>query len=71
MKNTVKSRTPFPEFQTGQVWEMPESRLQISQVGKTLVHYKHYRGKTLRAPVSLANKAALEKYLVEQKAVLI
>ena len=70
-KISQKSRVPLPPFETGQIWAMADSQLHIRQVGKTLVHYKHYQGKTVRAPVSLTNKAALEKYLIEQKAALM
>jgi hypothetical protein len=66
-----KSRIPLPPFLCGQVWELPDSRLHIGLVGKTLVHYKQYQGQTKRAPVSLANKVVLEKYLIAQKAVLL
>ena len=66
-----KSRIPLPEFQNGQVWQMANSNLQIDLVGKTLVHYKHYQGKTKRAPISLSGKKALEKYLKEHKAILV
>jgi hypothetical protein len=70
-KITQKGRAPFPPFETGQIWALADSQLHIRQVGKTLVHYKQYQGKTIRAPVSLTNKAALEKYLIEQKAALV
>ena len=66
-----KSRVPFPPFEAGQIWALADSRLHIGQVGKTLVHYKQYQGKTTRAPVSLTNKIALEKYLIERKAALV
>jgi hypothetical protein len=72
LKN-IKSnrRPPLPPFATGQVWQMEKSRLQIGTIGKTLVHYKHYRGTTVRSPVSLTGRAALEKYLIENNAVLV
>jgi len=63
-----KNRVPL---QSGQVWELADSNLQIGLVGKTLVHYKHYKGKTKRAPISLAAKYVLEKYLKENKAILV
>ena len=50
---------------------MGDSNLQIDLVGKTLIHYKHYKGQTKRAPVSLAGKAVLEKFLKKNKAVLV
>ena len=66
-----KSRMPLPPFETGQVWQMDDSNLHIGLIGKTLVHYKHYKGTTQRAPVSLAGKTVLEKFLIEKKAVLV
>jgi len=66
-----KSRTSLPPFATGQVWQLENSRLQIGTIGKTLVHYKHFRGTTVRSPVSLTGKATLEKFLIENDAVLI
>jgi len=66
-----KTRTSITPIQSGQIWELADSNLQIDLVGKTLVHYKHYKGKTKRAPVSLAAKTVLEKYLVENKAILV
>jgi hypothetical protein len=72
MNNTLqKSRPTRPPFQSGQVWELADSSLQIGLVGKTLVHYKHYKGKTKRAPISLAGIKVLEKYLKVNKATLV
>ena len=50
---------------------MEDSNVRIGLIGKTLVHYKHFKGTTLRAPVSLTPKRALEKFLIEKKAVLV
>ena len=50
---------------------MGDSNLLISQIGKTLVHYKHYRGVAQRAPISLAVKGDLEKFLIKHEAVLV
>ncbi|MEY4201608.1 MAG: hypothetical protein RLZZ265_3348 [Verrucomicrobiota bacterium] len=55
---------------TGQIWEMPNSSLRIGLIGKTLVHYKHYKGTCPRASLSLASKTVLSEYLVKNKAVL-
>jgi len=71
MSTITKRSIPLPPFLSGQVWEVADSQLHIGLVGKTLVHYKQYQGQTKRAPVSLANKAALEKYLIANKAVLV
>jgi hypothetical protein len=66
-----KSRIPLQPFESGQIWQLEDSNLQIGLVGKTLVHYKHYKGNTKRAPISLAGKTVLEKYLREKKAILV
>ena len=58
-------------FQTGQVWELEGSHVEIGMVGKLLVHYKHYRNENHRAPISLASKAQLEEFLHEKKASLL
>ena len=50
---------------------MAESNLRIGLIGKTLVHYKHYRGASPRASVSLANKGELSQFLLKNKAVLV
>lgn len=50
---------------------MENSNLHIGLIGKTLVHYKHYKGGFQRAPLSLAGKVVLEKYLIENEAVLV
>ena len=50
---------------------MEDSNVRIGLIGKTLVHYKHFKGTTLRAPVSLAAKTTLEEFLIEKKAVLV
>jgi len=72
MKTTKqKSRLTLPDFQTGQVWRMENSNLQIGQIGKALVHYKHYKGVAQRAPISLAEKGELEKFLIKHEAVLV
>ncbi len=70
--NDVKTEKTSAQtlFQNGQIWKMVDSSLQIDLVGKTLVHYKHYKGETKRAPVSLASKDVLAKFLKQNKAVL-
>jgi hypothetical protein len=66
-----KNRAPLPEIQSGQVWKMENSNLRIGMMGKTLVHYKQYKGDLPRAPIMLAGKAVLVKYLVDHEAVLV
>jgi hypothetical protein len=64
-------KTPRRLLQTGQLWKMDGSSLHIGMVGKTLVHYKHYRGATKRAPISLAALDTLEKFLKQNRATLV
>ena len=45
--------------------------MRIGLVGKTLVHYKHFKGEVKRSPISLSGKAVLEKFLKANKAILI
>ena len=65
------TRVPLKPLETGQIWQMQDSNLQIELVGKRLVHYKLYKGKTKRTPISLSGKEAVEKFLKENKATLI
>ena len=71
MKNkSRKNRVVLQPFESGQIWQMEGSSLEIGLIGKTLVHYKHYKGEMKRSPVSLLNKDALEKFLLANQAVL-
>ena len=53
------------------MWKMLNSNLHIGMIGKTLVHYKHFKTEAKRAPISLCSKGALEQYLIENNAVLV
>ena len=66
-----KSRTPAKQLESGQIWRMVDSQLEVGLVGKHLVHYKLIKGETKRTPTSLSAKKAVEKYLRENKAVLV
>jgi hypothetical protein len=71
MKKLRKKPTPLQPFQDGQIWQLGDSNLQIAHVGKTLVHYKHYKAQTKRSPVRLSNKGVLEKFLQDNDAILL
>lgn len=72
MKNRMQNnRISLQPFQNGQIWQMEDSSLEIALVGKTLVHYKHYKGQTKRSPVSLSGKDVLERFLKSNKAILV
>ena len=66
-----KSRIPPKPLETGQVWRMEDSHLDIDLVGKYLVHYKLIKHQAKRTPMSLSNIKAVEKYLKDNKAVLV
>ncbi len=70
MKNAMKKNRILP-LQSGQIWQMEGSLLRIGLVGKTLVHYKHFKGEAKRSPISLSGKAVLEKFLMVHKAILL
>jgi hypothetical protein len=50
---------------------MEDADLHVELIGKLLVHYKLFRGKAKRAPVSLAGIDVVEQYLRKNKAVLV
>ena len=64
-------RTPSTPIETGQLWQLEDSNVRIGLIGKTLVHYKHFRTAAPRAPVSLTTIGVLEKFLFDKKAVLV
>ena len=62
---------PFPLFESGQIWQMGDTTLEMGLVGKRLVHYKLYKAQAKRPPTQLLGKEALEKFLVERGAILV
>lgn len=70
-KSKKEPAAALPAFATGQIWQMEKSRVQIGMIGKTLVHYKHFRAGNVRSPVTLTGRVALEKFLIENSAVLV
>jgi len=68
MQNSSFTAVPF---ELGQVWQLSDSRLEIGLVGRTLVHYRHFKEPTFRSPTQLSAKGALEKFLKKHNAVLV
>ena len=66
-----KSRIPLKPLETGQVWRMEDSHLDIDLVGKYLVHYKLIKQEVKRTPMSLSSIKDVVKYLKDNKAVLL
>jgi hypothetical protein len=65
-----KTRSLLPPLQTGQIWQMEDSNLQVELMGKLLVHYKLFRGNAKRARISLAGIEVVQNYLKKNNAVL-
>ena len=66
-----KKNVPPKSVATGQTWQMTDSNIEITLVGRTLVHYKHFKPGVKRAPTLLLSKTALEEFLRKNKAVLV
>jgi hypothetical protein len=70
-----KTKTPRPvrvqPLEAGQVWEVAGMNLQVSLVGKLLVHYKLAKPGAVRIPNLVNGRATIEKYLKKNKAVLL
>lgn len=71
MRMKQKRSAPPPPIAAGQVWALPDSTVHVTLIGRTLVHYKHFKAGAARVPTSLINKAALEQFLLKNKAVLV
>lgn len=66
-----KSQNTPPPIKAGQIWQIPDSTILVTLIGKTLVHYKRIKPGAVRVPVSLINREVFEKFLIKHKAVLI
>jgi hypothetical protein len=66
-----KNRIALKPLESGQVWRMGDSNLHVELVGKRLVHYKLVKVNAKRTPTSLSVRTVVEKYLKENKAVLV
>lgn len=65
-----KTKVIPPSVATGQLWQMADSSIHVTMVGRTLVHFKHIKPGVVRTPVSLIKKTELEQFLSKNKAVL-
>jgi hypothetical protein len=70
-KPAPKRRAQLQPLAAGQVWRMAELNLQVGLVGKLLVHYKLAAPNAVRVSNSVGGRAAVEKYLKSNKAVLV
>ena len=68
----VKKNVPVKELAKGQIWKLPDSHIEILEIGKRLTHYRHFR--TLdakRVLIQLTGIQTIQAYLKTNKAVLI
>jgi hypothetical protein len=70
-KPAPKPRARLQPLETGQVWRVGEQNLQVGLIGKLLVHYKLAAPNAVRISNSVGGRAAVEKYLKTNKAVLV
>ncbi|HTV41978.1 MAG TPA: hypothetical protein VMF08_15450 [Candidatus Sulfotelmatobacter sp.] len=70
-KKRPARRPPLQPLADGQVWRMPEAILEVTMVGKLLVHYKLGKPDAVRVSNSVKSIATIEKYLKQNKAVLV
>jgi hypothetical protein len=64
-------RAELRPLEAGQIWRVGEQNLQVSLVGKLLVHYKLAAPNAVRVSNSVGGRGAVEKYLKTNKAVLL
>jgi hypothetical protein len=70
-KATRARRAPLQPLADGQVWRMADAVLQVTTVGKLLVHYKLGKPDAIRVSNSVKGITTIEKYLKANKAVLV
>jgi hypothetical protein len=71
MRKTKAVRLAVQPLEAGQIWEVAGMNLQVSLVGKLLVHYKLAKPGAVRIPNLVNGRATIEKYLKKNKAILI
>jgi hypothetical protein len=69
MKKITSRRPPEP-LAKGQIWRMSGKMLEVTMVGKLLVHYKLGKTGAVRISNSVNSITAINKYLRAHKAVL-
>ncbi|HTI98936.1 MAG TPA: hypothetical protein VL527_08630 [Dongiaceae bacterium] len=62
---------PLQPLENGQLWRVGDGTLKIVALGKLLVSYKLGKLDAVRVPKSMNSITAVERYLRENKAVLI
>ena len=60
------------ELAKGQIWKLPDSHIEILEIGKRLTHYRHFRSfDAKRVPIQLTGIQTIQAYLKSNKAILI
>lgn len=70
-KSKPTRQAPLQPLEHGQTWEVDGKHLQVSMVGKLLVHYKLAKPDAVRIPNLVNTKSTIEKYLKKNRAILI
>ena len=71
-KKKVSAKELAKELEKGQIWKLPDSHIEILEIGKRLTHYRHFR--TLdakRVPIQLTGISTIQAYLKTHKAILV
>ena len=74
MKRTPASSSPLeasPPLEKGQMWQIGDITVHVTQVGKLLVHYKRYKVVKPGTPTALTSIRELQAYLNTNKAVMV
>jgi len=71
INKTRKTGIDLPPFQSGQIWQLFDSNVEIGLVGKRLVHFKHYKIPEKRPRTQLSGIGVLEKFLRKHGATLL
>ena len=65
-------KTALKPLATGQIWQFEDTQIEISQVGKRLIHYKRFKGGQKRGiATDLAGIESMENFLKKSGAKLV
>lgn len=72
MEKTKDSVSLHPQpIATGQIWRVGEMNMKIGRIGPFMVTYKLAKPNAVRTRTEIDGRTALQKYLTDNKAVLI
>jgi hypothetical protein len=67
---SIIAEQTVPLLQPGQIWQLVDSNVHITMMGKTLVHFKHFRGSAKRANNQVISIREMKIFLTKSNAVL-